>query len=122
MEKQTIIIIGFLFCLVGIFISPLLYENTQYGEIFFLIMFYFIPAFILAVANGFLLRMTQQKMRNLTLKIGIGLIPLLILLLLAIGKESPIQFIGTFGFIGVGITNLIWIIKLINEKPVANNV
>ncbi len=122
MERQTIIIIGFLFCILGIFIAPLLYENTQYGEIFFLIIMYFMPALILAIANGFLLRLIEQKMRDLTLKIGIGFIPLLILILLAIGKESPIQFIATFGIFGIGITNLIWTIKLINEKSVANNV
>tara|TARA_B100000949_G_scaffold229849_1_gene239367 strand:- start:538 stop:906 length:369 start_codon:yes stop_codon:yes gene_type:complete len=122
MEKRTIIIIGFLFCIIGIFISPLLYKNTQYGEIFFLIMLYIIPALILAILNGFLLQLTDQKMRTLTLKILIGLIPLLILTIVAIGKESPIQFIATFGIIGIGITNLIWIIKLINKKPVANTV
>ena len=85
-------------------------------------MLYFVPALILAIVNGILLRLTEQKVRNLTLKVGIGFIPLLILTLLAIGKESPIQFIATFGIIGIGITNLIWTIKLINKKPVANNV
>ena len=113
MERQTIIIIGFLFCIVGILISPVLYENLQYGEIFFLIMLYFLPAFILAIVNGFILRFFEQKITNLTLKIGIGFIPLLILTILAIGKQSPMQFIATIGIIGIGITNLIWISKLI---------
>lgn len=122
MERHTNTIIGFLFCIIGIFIAPLLYENHPYGEIFFLIMLYFIPALILAILNGILLRLIEQKARNLSLKVGIGFIPLLILALLAIGKESPIQFISTFGIIGIGITNLIWTIKLINKKPVANNV
>jgi len=112
MERRTIIIIGFLLCLIGIFIAPLFYENSQYGEIFIFLIMYFIPALILAIINGFLLRFSELKTQNLILKIGVGLIPILIMLLLAIGKESPIQFIATFGIIGIGITNLIWITKL----------
>ncbi|MCR9263693.1 MAG: hypothetical protein NXH86_06020 [Flavobacteriaceae bacterium] len=120
MERQTIIIFGFIFCIIGIFIAPFLYENSQYGEIFFLIMFYFIPALILAYVNGYLLRLTEQKSWNLILKIGMGFIPLLILTILSTRKESPIQFIATFGIIGIGATNLIWIIKLIKEKLAGN--
>lgn len=120
MERRTIIIIGFLFCIIGIFIAPLFYENTQYGEIFFLLILYPIPALILATLNGFLLRFTEMRTQNLILKIGIGLIPILILLLLAIGKESPIQFIATFGIIGIGITNLIWITKLTKNQLTTN--
>jgi len=118
MERRTIIIIGFLFCLIGIFIGPLFYENTQYGEIFFLLIIYPIPALILAMVNGYLLWFTELKTQNLILKIGIGLIPILILL--AIGKESPIQFIATFGIIGIGITNLIWITKLTRKQITAS--
>jgi len=122
MERRTIIIIiiGFLFCLIGIFIGPLFYENTQYGEIFFLLIIYPIPALILAMVNGYLLWFTELKTQNLILKIGIGLIPILIMILLAIGKESPIQFIATFGIIGIGITNLIWITKLTRKQITAS--
>jgi len=120
MERRTIITIGFLFCLIGIFIAPLFYKYTQYEEIFFLLILYPLPALILAILNGYLLWFTELKTQNLILKIGIGLIPILIMILLAFGKESPIQFIASFGIIGIGITNLIWITKLINKKPVAN--
>ncbi|MBR9847349.1 MAG: hypothetical protein GYB35_15155 [Algicola sp.] len=120
MERRTIIIIGFLFCLIGIFIAPLFYKNTQYGEIFFLLIIYPIPALILATLNGYLLRFTELKTQNLFLKIGIGLIPILIMILLAIGKESPTQFIATFGIIGIGITNLIWVTKLTKSQLSTN--
>ncbi|MBU2928383.1 hypothetical protein, partial [Winogradskyella psychrotolerans] len=120
MECRTIIIIGFLFCLIGIFIGPLLYENTQYGEIFFLLIIYPIPALVLATLNGYLLRFTELKTQNLILKIGIGIIPILIMVLLAIGKESPIQFIATFGIIGIGITNLIWMFKLTKNQMITS--
>lgn len=120
MERRTIIIIGFLFCLIGIFIGPLFYENTHYGEIFFLLIIYPIPALILATLNGYLLRFSELKTQNLILKIGIGLIPILIMLLPAIGKESPIQFIAIFGIIGIGITNLIWITKLTKNQLTTN--
>ena len=99
MERRTIIIIGFLFCLIGIFVTPLFYENMQYGEIFFLLILYPLPALILAILNGYLLWYTKLKTQNLILKIGIGLIPILIMILLAIGKESPVQFIATFAII-----------------------
>ena len=120
MERRTIIIIGFLFCLIGIFIGPLFYENTQYGEIFFLLIIYPIPALILATLNGYLLRFSELKTQNLILKIGIAIIPILIMILLAIGKESPIQFVATFGIIGIGITNLIWITKLTKNQLTTN--
>ncbi|MFD2825218.1 hypothetical protein ACFSYG_01940 [Leeuwenhoekiella polynyae] len=120
MERRTIIIIGFLFCLIGILIAPLFYENTQYGEIFFLLIIYPIPALILATLNGYLLRFTELKTQNLILKIGIGFIPILIMILLANGKESPIQFIATFGSIGIGITDLIWITKLTKSQLTTN--
>ncbi|MGS2727916.1 hypothetical protein ACU8DI_15000 [Psychroserpens sp. BH13MA-6] len=120
MERRTIIIIGFLFCLIGIFIGPLFYENTQYGEIFFLLIIYPIPALILATLNGYLLRFSELKTQNLILKIGIGIIPILIMIFLAFGKESPIQFIATFGIIGIGITNLIWISKLTKNKLITD--
>ena len=116
MERRTIIIIGFLFCLIGIFIAPLFYENIQYGEIFFLLIIYPIPALILAIANGYLLSFSEFKTQNLILKIGVGLIPILIMILFAIGKESPIKFIATFGILGIGITNLIWITKLSRKQ------
>jgi hypothetical protein len=119
MERRTIIIIGFICCIIGIFLSPLFYENTPYGEIFFLLILYTIPALILAILNGFLLRFIELKTQNLILKIGIGLIPILILILFSIGEESPIQYIATFGIIGIGITNLIWITKLTNKNLVA---
>ena len=120
MERRTIIIIGFLFCIIGIFIAPLFYENTQYGEIFFLLILYSLPALILAILNGYLLWFTELKAQNLISKIGIGLIPILISILLALGKESPIQFIATFGIIGIGITNLIWITKLSKNQLTTN--
>ena len=116
MERRTIIILGFLFCLVGIFIAPIFYENMQYGEIFFLLIIYPLPALILAILNGYLLRFTELKIQNLFLKIGIGLIPILIMILLAFGRESPIQFIATFGIIGIGVINLLWIVKLSNNQ------
>lgn len=116
MERQTITIIGFLFCLIGIFISPLFYEHTQYADILFLLILYFIPALILAILNGYLLSLSELKTQNLMLKIGITHIPILILIFYAIGKESPIQFIATFGIIGIGITNIIWVLKMTNEK------
>ncbi|WP_179020638.1 hypothetical protein [Winogradskyella forsetii] len=117
MERRTIIIIGFLFCLIGIFIAPLFYENIQYGEIFLLLIIYPIPALILAILNGYLLSLTELKTKNLILKIGVGLIPILIMILFVFGKESPIKFIATFGIIGIGVTNLIWITKL-SRKPI----
>lgn len=119
MERRTIIIMGFLFCLIGIFIAPLFYENTQYLEIFFFLILYSLPAYILAILNGYLLWYSELKIQNLIFKIGIGLIPILFIILLALGKESPIQFIATFGIFGIGITNLIWITNLINKKLVA---
>ncbi|MBL1219062.1 MAG: hypothetical protein D8M59_16405 [Planctomycetes bacterium] len=66
--------------------------------------------------NGYLLSFTELKTQNLILKIGIGLIPILIMILLTFGKESPIKFIATFGIIGIGITNLIWITKLTKNQ------
>jgi hypothetical protein len=42
------------------------------------------------------------------------------MILLAIGKESPVQFIATFGIIGIGITNLIWITKLTKSQMTTN--
>jgi len=120
MERRTIIIIGFLFCLIGIFIAPLFYENIQYGEIFFLLIIYPIPALILAILNGYLLSLTELKTKNLILKIGVGLIPILIMILFVFGKESPIKFIATFGIIGIGVTNLIWITKLSRKQITAS--
>lgn len=122
MERWTLQIIGFLCCIIGIFIAPLFYENTPYGEIFFLLILYVIPALIVAILNEFLLRFIELKTQNLILKIGIGFIPILTLILFSIGEESPIQFIATFGVIGIGITNLIWITKLTSKNLVATQV
>ena len=121
MERRTIIILGFLFCLLGIFIAPLFYENRPYEEIIFLIIMYPLPAYILSLLNGYLLKFTELSIKGIVLKVGIGLCVLVFLAFLANGKESPVQFIGAFGIVGIGITNLIWIIKLVRKKPYANN-
>lgn len=116
MKRKTTIITGFLFCLIGIFIAQLFYEDYQFGLIFLLLIIYTFPALILAILNAYLLWFIELKTHNLYSKIGIGLILLFVLILFAIGKESPIQFIGAFGSIGIGITNLIWINELIKKK------
>ena len=115
MERRTLIIIGFLLCIIAIFIMPLLYKNMHYGEIFMLLIIYTIPALVLATLNGYLLQLITLKAQNMALKIGVGFLPLLIMLLLGIGRESPIQFIATFGLIGIGITNLFWMNTLVKS-------
>ena len=119
MERRTIIILGFFFCILGIFIAPLFYENHPYEEVIFLIMMYVLPAYILALLNGFLLSTTELKIRSKILQIGIGLCILGLLTYFAIGKESPIQFVGAFGIIGIGVTNILWIVKLIEKKALS---
>ncbi|AXO80921.1 hypothetical protein DZC78_11170 [Olleya aquimaris] len=116
MERQTIIISGFLFCLIGILFGPLFYKNMQYGEIFILLIIYPIPALILATLNGYLLWITELKTQNLILKICSGFIPILIMVLIALGKESPTQFISIFGIFGIGITNLLWITRKLTKS------
>ncbi len=77
---------------------------------------YILPAYILAFLNGLLLNATELKIKSKILQIGIGLFVLGLLTYCAIGKESPIQFVGAFGIIGIGVTNIIWITKLIGKK------
>ena len=105
-------------CILGIFIAPLFYKDHPYEEVIFLIILYPLPAYILAFLNGFLLNLTELNIKPKILQVGIGLFVLGLLTYFASGKESPIQFIGAFGIIGIGITNIVWITKLFSKKAI----
>ena len=70
----------------------------------------------LGIVNGYYLKFLERKTINLNYLIGFGVLPVGLLFGFLISGIFRLIIIGEFGFFGIGITNLIWIIGKILAK------
>ena len=121
MKNRILILIGIILSLTGIWIIAYNNESGDSNAISMYFLIYGIVAVGIGILNGIFLKFTERKTQNLISIIGIGILPLGILFGFSISGIFRMTFIGEFGLIGIGITNVIWIIeRIITEKKKAS--
>jgi len=114
MKNRILILIGIILSLTGIWIIAYYNESGDSNAISMYFLIYGIVAVGIGILNGIFLKFTERKTQNLISIIGI--LPLGILFGFSISGIFRMTFIGEFGLIGIGITNVIWIIERIITK------
>lgn len=118
MKTGILISIGIALNLVGILIIAQIIENGDINAISMYFLVYGFFAIGIGILNGFYLNLVERKTLNLNYLIGLGILPIGTLIGFSISGIFRLTFIGEFGLVGIGITNLIWIIEqILNEKP-----
>lgn len=120
MKVGTLILIGITLSLVGIWTIAYNNESGDSNAISMYFIVYGVFAIGIGIINGIYLKFAERKTQNMISLIGIGILPLGVLLGFWISEIFRISFIGEFGVIGLGITNLIWIIERITKKKKAS--
>jgi hypothetical protein len=125
MKTGTLILLGLTLSLIGILVIANNIENGDINAISMYFVVYIIPAIGLSFINGFLLNIFQKRFKKLIQLIILGLIPIGLLIISLFLGNLRMSFVAEFGLIGIGTTNLIWIIRLLIIKEKArkpNNV
>jgi hypothetical protein len=121
MKTGILILIGIILSLMGIWIIAYNNESGDSNAISMYFLIYGIVAVGIGILNGIFLKFTERKTQNLISIIVTGILPLGILFGFLISRIFRMTFIGEFGLIGIGITNVIWIIeRIITEKKKAS--
>ena len=121
MKSRTVILIGFLFSVVIIFIWANSIEQGDSNAVSMYFVVFLVPCLILAVLNGLYLR-TINKLAKRT-KAFLCLIPIVILSLISLsrnltipGIDGNLAFASMVGAMALGLTNILWMINVMNRK------
>jgi hypothetical protein len=121
MRSGTVILTGFLFCMAIIFISANTIEQGDINAVSMYFVVFFFPCLLLAILNGLYLRALNKFAKGL--KALLCLIPIVILTLIALidnltirGIDGNLTFASMVGAIGLGLTNVLWMINVTNRK------
>jgi ABC-type spermidine/putrescine transport system permease subunit II len=118
MKAKYTILLGLLISLATLFIMAAAEEKGDANAIGMYFVVFLVPVIIIALFNGiFISSLNYQKNRNS--KIILSFIPLLFLIILSQMKnlqinfiDGSISFVGLVGAIGIGLTNIIWVLCL----------
>jgi len=113
MKTGTLIIIGITLCLIGLWAIAYNNESGDWNSILMYFTIYGIVAIGIGIINGFFLKFAEKQTEKRISLIALGLLPLGILLGFLLSGIFRMTFIGEFGLVGIGITNLIWITERI---------
>ncbi len=112
MKIWDLTIITFALSIFGIIISAFILGQKYFDfNVWTALLIYTIPALILSGANGITLVSIQKLTKNTFVRIGFGLIPIIVLVALWTWTNGPLNYIAVFGLIPILITNLIWVHK-----------
>ncbi|NOY48657.1 MAG: hypothetical protein GXO84_10800 [Chlorobi bacterium] len=120
MKIWDLTIITFALSIFGIIISAFILGQKYFDfNVWTALLIYTIPALILSSANGIILISIQKLSKNTFIRIGLGLIPIIVLGALWTWTSGPLNYIAEFGLIPIIITNLIWVQKFskFNKTP-----
>lgn len=118
MKAIHLFFLGLIISLVSLFITAGREEDGDANAISMYFVVFLVPVVILALFNGiFISSLNYQKNRNR--KIILSFIPLVLLIILSQLKniqinslDGNISFVGLVGAIGIGLTNIIWVLSL----------
>ena len=118
-KTGTLILIGIALSLIGLWQIAYSNENGDVNAMTMYFAVFGIFAIGLGIVNGYYLKFLERKTINLNYLIGFGVLPVGLLFGFLISGIFRLIIIGEFGFFGIGITNLIWIIGKILAKKVS---
>jgi hypothetical protein len=121
MKAKYIILLGLLLSLVTLFIIAAGEENGDANAISMYFVVFLVPVIIISLFNGiFIYSLNYHKNRNR--KIIFSFIPLVLLIILNQMKniqlnflDGSISFVGLVGAVGIGLTNIIWVLSLLRN-------
>jgi len=118
MKTTHAILLGSILLCFGLYITAYRIEDGNGSAIGMYFVVFLIPALLLALLNGLLLH-SAKKMKKISLARLLSMVPVLLLLILTILEEArlsildgDLSFIGGLGLVAIGLTNVIWNIKL----------
>jgi hypothetical protein len=116
MKTGTLILIGITLSLIALWVIAYNNENGDSNSIGMYFLIYGIVAVGMGIVNGVFLNYAEKQTKKRISLIALGLLPLGMLLVFLLSGIFRITFIGEFGLVGIGITNLIWITERIFTK------
>jgi hypothetical protein len=112
MKIWDLTIITFALALVGIIISGYILGQKYFDfNVWIALFVYSIPALILSGLNGVTLVTIEKISKNLIVRFGIGLLPILVLVSFLLFTNGPLEYIAVFGLIPLLITNSYWFFR-----------
>jgi len=122
MKTKSVIIIGLFTTLITSTMFAGKEESGDVNAILMYLLVFFIPICIVSIGDGLYL-MLLDKIRDRFSKIILSLIPVALLCLLSLTTginlsffDADIAFLGKTGAIGIGITNAIWVVYILQRK------
>ena len=121
------ILIGLSLSLISLILASAIAENGHAITVGFMFAIFFFPALIISILNGIFLKFLETIKLNLMPKRIASLIPILILILISFSNQSlpfldaKAAFLGIFGSVSIGSTNLYWIYQLKVEFQKTND-
>ena len=122
MSPSSVILIGLFLSILTIWIVAYNMENGDINAMSMYFVVFLFPAILLVLANGLLIN-TIQKFDRIKLKRILSMAPIPVMLILALGEEikipyldGSVSFVGIIGLVSIGLTNLIWNVKLSSNK------
>lgn len=125
MKIRTLILIGITLSLIALWAIAYCNEGGDLNAVLMYLTVYGIVAIGIGIINGFFLKFAEKQTKKLILLIMLALLPILIFLGFLLCGIFRISFVGKFGIIGIGITNVIWIAERIlteNKNIVFKNI
>lgn len=123
MKIKTIVLIGCLLSLTVIFFLASGIEQNDTNAISMYFVVFLVPTLILAVLNGLYIQ-TLNRLTNKAVKAIISLIPIAVLCFLSLsntlvipGIDGNLTFVTKVSAIALGLTNILWIVSILKQKP-----
>ena len=118
MKTGSSILVGLGASIFTIWIVAYQMENGDINAMSMYFVVFLVPITLLILLNGLLLKIAS-RVERISYQRVLTLIPILICCILIFGEDlnlsfidGSISFIGIVGIVGIGLTNIIWNIKL----------
>lgn len=113
MKIKTLILVGITLSLIALWAIAYCNERGDLNAVLMYLTVYGIVAIGIGIINGVFLNFVEKQTKKPILLIMLVLLPILIFLGFLLCGIFRISFIGKFGIIGIGITNMIWVTERI---------
>lgn len=121
MRAKHLIFLGLFISLISLFLLSAKEEGGDSNSISMYFVVFLIPVVIIVILNGVFISFLNDK-KNRNRKILLSFIPVIVFSILAQLKnihidflDGSISFIGLVGAIGLGLTNIIWVLSLFRD-------
>jgi hypothetical protein len=121
-KSKTVVVIGSALSLICMFIYANAEEDGDANAISMYFVVFLFPVILIAIINAVYLK-ALNRIANKIIKCILSIVPTITFLLLGFreelilpGIDGNLIFVARVGTIGIGITNIIWMIATLNTK------